>query len=146
MPRYSSGVRTAAGSTTLPIISIYAAAAVGGAIREIGVTNTTTTGVALKLTRITTAGTQGAGQTEAKFDPDSAAASCTVFTTHSSTGPTLGDDLGFRATLAAAVGAGAVWTFSESGLRIPIGTANGIGIIVATGTGQVCDAYLVWDE
>jgi hypothetical protein len=30
-------------------------------------------------------------------------------------------------------------------LRIPVGTANGIGI-VPVGTGQVVTAYFVWDE
>jgi hypothetical protein len=145
MARYSAGALTTAGSTTLPIISLYAAAAVGGRIRELGVFNTTTTAVALKLVRLTTAGTQGTGLTEGKHDPDSASASCTAFNTHSAN-PTLGDDLGFRASVGAAVGAGVIWTFGDTGLRIPVGTGNGVGVIVENGTGQACQAYLVWDE
>lgn len=145
MARFNSGALTTAGSTTLPIISLYSAAAVGAKIREIGVFNTTTTAVAIKLARFTTAGTQGTGLVEAKHDPDSAAASCTAFNTHS-VAPTLGDDLGYRASLGAAVGAGVIWTFGDSGLRIPVGTANGIGIIIENGTGQACQAYIVWDE
>jgi hypothetical protein len=145
MARYSSGVKTTAGSTTLPLISIYAAAAVAGKIREVGCFNTTATAVDIKLVRLTTAGTQGAGQVEAKYDPDSAAASCTVFTTHSGA-PTLGDDLGYRASLGAAVGSGVIWTFGDSGLRFPVGTGNGVGVIVENGTGQALQAYIVWDE
>jgi hypothetical protein len=145
MARYSAGVLTGAGSTTLPIVSLYSAAAVGAKIREIGVFNTTATAVALKLVRLTTAGTQGAGLVEAKHDADSAAASATAVTTHT-VAPTLGDDLGYRASLGAAVGAGVIWTFGDSGLRVPVGTANGIGVIVENGTGQACQAYVVWDE
>jgi hypothetical protein len=101
--------------------------------------------VQLKLVRLTSAGTQGAGLTEAKHNPDSAAASCTGFTTHSAN-PGLGDDLGYRWALGAAIGAGLIETFGDTGLRISVGTANGIGVIVETGTGQSIDAYLVWDE
>ncbi len=145
MARYSSGVLTGAGSTTLPLISIYAAASVGGKVREIGLFNTTTTAVAVQLQRLTTAGTQGAGQTEAKYDPESVAANCTVFTTHT-VGPTLGDDLGYRASLGAAIGAGVIWTFGDQGLRIEPGTGNGIGVLIENGTGQALQAYIVWDE
>jgi hypothetical protein len=144
--RYSAGVKTGAGSTTLPIMSLYAVAAQAGSIYEIGAFNTTAVAVDLKLVRLNSAGTQGAGLVEAKHNPDSAAALCTAFTTHSSTGPTLGDDLGFRASLGAAIGAGVIWTFGSTGLRIPVGTANGIGIIVENGTGQACQCYFVWEE
>lgn len=146
MARYSAGVRTGAGSTTLPLISLYGVANIGGRIREIGLTNTTAIAVAVMLARFTTAGTPGTGLVEAKHDPNSPAASLTAFTTHSSTPPTLGDDLGYRAALGAAVGAGVIWTFGESGLLVPTGTANGVGVLIATGTGQVLDAYIVWDE
>jgi len=145
MPRFSAGVKTGAGSTTLPLISLYAAAAVGGKIREVGAFNTTTTALDIKLTRLTTAGTQGTALVEAEADPDGAAASCTAVSTHS-VAPTLGDDLGYRASLGAAIGSGIIWTFGESGLRIPVGTANGIGLIIENGTGQVLQAYIVWDE
>lgn len=146
MARYSAGVRTGAGSTTLPIISLYAAAAVGGRIREISVFNTTTTAVALHIVRLAATGTQGAGLAEAKHDPASATAGCTAFTTHS-VDPTAGAIvMGYHASLGAAIGAGVIWTFGDSGLVIPVGTSNGIGVIVSTGTGQVCDATIVWDE
>lgn len=145
MPRYSAGVKTGAGSTTLPLISLYSSSTVGAKIREIGCFNTTDTAVDIKLVRLTTTGTQGTGLTEAKYDPDSPAASCTAFTTHTAA-PTLGDDLGYRATLGAAKGAGIIWTFGDSGIRIPVGTANGVGVIIENGTGQALQAYIVWDE
>jgi len=145
MARYSAGAKTSAGSTTLPLISLYSAAAVGAKIREIGVTNTTSTAVDIKLVRLTTAGTQGTGLTEAKYDADAAAASCTAFNTHS-VGPTVGDDLGYRASLGAAIGSGVIWTFGDQGIRVPVGTGNGVGVIVENGTGQACQAYIIWDE
>lgn len=145
MARYSAGVKTGAGSTALPIISVYAAAGVGGTLRAVGLTNTSSTAVDLKLVRLTTQGTPGTGLTEGKHNPESAAASCTAFTTHSAN-PSLGDDLGYRWSLGAAIGAGLIETFGDTGLRILVGTANGIGIIVETGTGQPIQAYLVWDE
>lgn len=148
MARYSAGIRSGgAGSTTLPVGSLYASASVGGRIREIGIFNTTTTAVALKLVRLTTAGTSSAitgfGQQD-KAIADSA--QCTPRDVHSSTGPTVGDDLGYRTTLGAAAGAGVIWTFGDVGILVPVGTANGVGILVATGTGQVLDWYVVWDE
>lgn len=145
MARYSAGVKTSAGSTTLPLAALAASASVGAKVREIGVSNTTNTAVDVKIVRLSTAGTPGASQNEAKHDPDSAAAACSFNTTYTSTGPTL-EDMGYRASVAAAVGAGWVWTFGDSGLRIPAGTANGIGVVVENGTGQICQIYFVWDE
>ena len=145
MPRYSAGVKTTAGSTTLPLISLYAAASVGGRLREVGAFNTTSTAVDIKLVRLTTTGTQGSGLTAAKYDDTAAAASCTPKGTHSAN-PTLGDDLGYRASLGAAIGSGVIWTFGDTGIHIPTGTGNGIGIIIENGTGQALQAYIIWDE
>ena len=145
MARYSAGVKTGAGSTTLPIISLYNTASVAANVREIGVFNTTSTAVDIKLTTMTTQGTPGSGLTEASYDNAKATAACTAFTTHT-IAPTLGSDLGYRASLGAAVGAGVIWTFGDSGIRVGTGTANGIGVIVENGTGQACQAYIVWDE
>jgi len=145
MARYAAGVKSSAGSTVLPLASLYAAAGSGGALREVGISNTTSTALDVKLVRLTTTGTQGAGLTEGKYNPNSPAAACTAFTTHSA-GPTLGDDLGYRQTLGAAVGAAVIWTFGETGLIINAGTANGIGVIIETGAGQPCQIDLVWDE
>lgn len=146
MPRFSAGCKTSAGSTTLPLISLYAIAASSGTLREVGCFNTTTTAVDIKLVRLTSAGTPGAALTEAEHDPSGVAASCTAANTHSSTPPSLGDDLGYRASLGAAIGAGVIWTFGDAGIRITVGTANGVGVIIENGTGQALQAYIVWDE
>ena len=143
MSRYSASTRTAAGSTTTPLIGIQAIAGVALKIREIGVFNTTATAVALKVSRTTTAGT-ATGLTETKLEPDSAAASGTAFVTYTGD-PTLGDEV-CRTILGAAPGAGVIWTFDAEPLRVPAGTANGLVVVVSTGTGQICDAYIVWDE
>lgn len=146
MARYTAGALTTAGSTTLPLISLYAAASVAGRIREIGVSNTTSTRVALKLVRLTSTGTQGSGLTEGKHDPSSNAAQCAAFNTHSAN-PTLGDDMGYRTHLGPAEGAAFVFTFwNDSGLLVPTGTTNGIGVIVENGSGQPLQAYITWDE
>lgn len=145
MARFVAGGRTSAGSTTLPIISVYGSSDTGPRVVEIGVSNTTSTAVALKLCKLTSAGTQGTGLTETSLDMGAFTADCTAVNTHSSTGPTV-VDAGYNVTLGAAVGAGWIWTFGSTGLAVPAGTANGVGVIVATGTGQVLDAYIVWDE
>ena len=51
-----------------------------------------------------------------------------------------------QASLGAAIGSGVIWTFGDAGLVIVLGTANGIGIHCPTGTGQICDYYIDWDE
>lgn len=145
MARYSAAARTSAGSTTLPIISLYAVANNSGTIREIGVFNTTTTAVALKIARLSTTGTQGSTITAMKHNDRTPTPQCTAKQTHS-VAPTIDAGDGYQAVLGAAVGAGVIWTFGDLGLLLPAGTGNGVGVVVATGTGQVCDAYIVWDE
>jgi hypothetical protein len=144
--RYSAGGRSTAGSTTLPIGSLYAGAAQNAHIREIGVVNTTTSAVALKLVRLSTTGTQGASISGINHDGVTLSAGCAVRNTHT-VAPTVASDLGYNVTLGAAIGSGWVWTFgADTGLIVPVGTSNGLGIIVATGTGQALDFYFVWDE
>ena len=144
MARFSVGGRTSAGSTTLPIFSLYAIANIGGIIREIGVFNTTAVAVALKLSRFTTAGTKPAALTDAEWHNDGPPANCTAHLTHT-VGPTITDEIK-RTLLGAAHGSGIIWTFGGNGLIIPPGTASGVGLVVSTGTGQVCDAYVDWEE
>jgi hypothetical protein len=147
MARYSSGWRTTgAGSTTLPAGSLYAAANNDIYIIEIGAFNTTATACAIAVRRLTTAATQGTGQSELPWDPDTTAATGTAFDTHTSTGPTITAGYYSTASLGAAIGSGVIWTYGDKGLRIPKGTANGIGVIPATGTGQILDLYFVWTE
>jgi len=145
MAEFSAGALTTAGSTTLPILSLYAAAGTRAVLREVGITNTTDTSLALKLVRLTSTGTQGAGIVEAEHDPDGSPPLCSAFQTHT-VAPSLGDDLGYRAHIAAAKGAGVVWVKGSRGIVIPIATTSGIGVIVENGTGQACQVYFVWEE
>ena len=145
MARYSiAGRSTIAGTTVRAQFSLYAPASVALKVREVGVFNTTTTALAVALARLTATGTQGAGLTEMKYDPASVAASGTGFAGHTADA-TVGD-VAAQASLGAAIGSGVIWTFGDTGIIIPAGTANGIGVIIPTGTGQICDYYMVWDE
>lgn len=145
MARYSiAGRSTIAGTSLRGMFSLYAPASVALKVREVGVFNTTSTALAIALVRFTGTGTQGAGLTETKWDPGSAAASGTGFAGHTADA-TVGDTIR-QASLGAGVGNGVIWTFGDTGLVIAAGTANGIGIIIPTGTGQICDYYLDWDE
>ena len=137
MARFSAGVLTGAGTSVRPMISLYNPAASVGILREVGAFNTTSTAVAIRLVRLTTTGTQGAGLTEARYNPKGPAALCTAFTTHTADA-TVGDDLGYRAVLGAAVGSAVIWTFGDHGIQIGLPRDNG--------TGQACQAYFVWDE
>lgn len=146
MARYSVAARmTNAPTATLPGATLYASASIAPKIREIGVFNTTTTACMINVVYFTGAGTVGAGLTETKFDNDTATATATAYQSSTSTPPTLGNEI-VRASLGAAVGAGMVWTFDAEPIRIPIATTNGIGFLCLTGTGQICDFYIIWDE
>ena len=146
MARFSGGAKsTGAGSITLPLMSIYSAAAISGSLREVGVFNTTATNVDVKLVRLTSVGTAGAAITPAPQVDRSAAASCTMANTHT-VAPTLGADLGYRASLGAAIGSGVIWTFGDRGIEMPVAVTQGIGVIIENGTGQICQIYFVWDE
>lgn len=146
MARYSAGQRsTSAGSTALPLGSVYGSTGIGFTLREVGVFNTTTTACAVMLARLTSTGTQGSALTETAHLVGAKAADATAVGAHSA-GTPVGSDLGYRATLGAAAGAGVIWTFGAEGIQVTAGTTNGVGIVTATGTGQICDFYFVWDE
>lgn len=143
MRAYGGGRVTTAASATLPAGSLYAIANRPLAVYEVGAFNTTTTATTIALARFTTAGTPGAGFTELSEDPDITPVA-TLFDTHT-VGPTIAGAF-IRGILGAAVGSGVIWTFGGKGLIIPQGTANGVGLYVPTGTGQVWDFYFVWEE
>lgn len=145
MGRHSGGGRLAVGSTTFPLISLYAAAATRPTLREVGLFNTTAVALEVYLCRLTSTGTQGAAIVEAEHDPEGAPPLCTLWQTHSGA-PSLGEDLGFRGVIGAAIGAGLILTFGADGIRTPVGTGNGLGILIENGTGQICQGYMVWDE
>ena len=144
--RYSAGLLTTAGSTTLPIAALVGASTIRPHIYEIGVFNTTATAVALHLVRMTTAGTPGtAAAATATHVPEDSAPVAAVRGTYTSTAPTT-TDAGYRCVLGATIGSGCIWTFGDSGLVIPAVTAAGVGIVVDNGTGQACQVYFVWQE
>jgi hypothetical protein len=147
MARYAvGGVATIVGSATLPFVSVYAIAGVNPRLREVHVINTTVTGgFTVALCRLSTAGTQGAALTEVALDGTTVAASCTAFAGHTGA-PTLAD-LAYRRRMGAAIGDEVIWTFNNDvGVTVPVGTANGLGLYVPQGTGQICEYVLVWDE
>lgn len=138
-----AGRSTVVGTTLRAGVSLFAVAATGAKLREVGVINTTSTAFAVALCRFTNATGVGAGLTEVDYDPANPAV-CTGFAGHTADGAV---GANFRyASIGAAVGAGVVWTFGDSGILIPVGTANGIGIICPTGTGQIFDYWLDWDD
>jgi hypothetical protein len=145
MARFAGGWRTAtAGSTTLPIASLYATAAVSPLIYEIGVFNTAAVAVDVAVRRLTSTGTQGTGRDEIYVDDNAATAVATLFDSHT-VGPTITAGSVRVGTLGASVGSGVIFTFGERGLRIPSGTTNGVGIVPLT-TGQICTIYIEWSE
>lgn len=139
-----AGRSTVAGTSARAIASLFATASVGFRLREVGIFNTTATAVAVALARFTNANNVGAGLTEAEWDGTAPATTITGFAGHTGDGG-VGDTLR-QASLGAAIGAGVIWTFGDSGIIVPVGTANGIGIICPTGTGQILDYYYDWDE
>lgn len=145
MARHSiAGRSTVAGTTLRAIASLFAVASRNGKLREVGVFNTTSTAVAASLVRFTNATGVGAALTEVQYDELSPAPNCTGFAGHTADGAVSSP---FRqASLPAAVGGGVIWTFGDTGILIAAGTANGIGIICPTGTGQILDYYFDWDE
>lgn len=128
--------------TTLRGPNLYCPAGKGIWVKEVGVFNTTATGVAVALLLATTLGTQAEALTEvcvedASYTPVGLAAA-------SQTGNAAGTSIR-QASLGAAIGSGVIWTF-EKGLYRPAGTGNGIVLICPTGTAQHLDFYFAWEE
>ena len=145
MARFAiAGRGTVAGTTVRAQASLFATAACQPRIREIHVFNTTATTTAVAVVRFTNATGVGAGLTEVPLDDPTKVAVGTGFAGHTADGA-VGSPIR-QASLAAAIGAGVIWTFGGNGLEIPVGTANGVGIIIPTGTGQVCDYVFEWEE
>jgi hypothetical protein len=145
MARYSiAGRSTVVGTTVRAVASLFAIASRTMKLREVGVFNTTSTAAAVALVRFTNATGVGAGLTEVPYDEAGPAVNGTGFAGHTADGA-VGSPLRY-ASLPAAVGGGVIWTFGDTGIIVAAGTANGIGIICPTGTGQIVDYYMDWDE
>jgi hypothetical protein len=146
MSRYSGAFITGtAGSTTLPMASLYAVAGCRPRVREVAVFNTTATAFTVALRRATTAGGTHTAREEL-YESDSAqTALATLFDSDTGTTPTITAGSLRVATLGAAIGSGVIWTFGGDGLVIPNTTGDGIVIIGLT-TPQICSVSFTWDE
>lgn len=144
--KISVATRMSAAPTAARGPSVYAIASKGFRVREIGVFNTTSTAAAIGVAIASAAGTQGAALTEVTWDKgiNNTAPSATGFNTHTADA-TVGSCIR-QASLGATVGSGVIWTFPDEGIVIAPGTGNGIVIVCPTGTGQVCDFYIDWEE
>lgn len=144
MAEYSAGMTAeGAGTSVRPILAIQGSSTVSGIVKAFSIFNTTATACAYRLVRYT-AGTAGTAQTETKNRLTAPAAICTVTGLHTADA-TITEDLGYRAYLPAAIGAGAIVPLG-AGIETPTaGTTPGIGL-VAIGTGQVCEVMFYWAE
>jgi hypothetical protein len=138
-----AGRSSAAPTATLPGVSLYATAGVRPKVFEIGIFNTTATAFVAAIYRLSTAGTLGAGLTEVSMDDPDQTILASGFDAHS-VAPTLNGKVR-QAPVGAAIGAAVIFTF-KNGIHIPVGTANGVGILCPTGTGQVFDYHIEWEE
>src|SRR5262249_47409583 len=136
MAKFAAGVRTGAGNTTWPLISVFSEAVTDLYVLECGIANTSGTAIEVRIARISSGpGTVGAGLTETCLDnPGVTAAKGMAFTTHTGGTPTL-TDLGYRAVVGPY--SGYIFTFDPIEIASAAGTANGVCAIVENGTGQI---------
>lgn len=140
-----AGLSTVAGTTLRGISSLYSTATKGFRLRECGVWNTTSTSCHVSLVRFTNATGQGAGLTEVQWDVEhDPVPLVTAFAGHTADSA-VGSPIRYG-TLGAVIGSGIIWTFGDVGPCVNIGTANGIGIICPSGTGQILTYYYDWEE
>lgn len=147
MARLSAALRTTgAGSSTLPMASLFSLGTGAVWIVEIGITNTTVTAFECSLKRATALGTAGTAQTAVYEENDAnVTAKFNVNDTHT-VAPTLVAGEIRRTSIGASIGSGFVFTFGGRGLFVPSGTGNGICLMPITGTGQVSDVYFSVDQ
>lgn len=140
-----AGVSTVTPTTVRAGVSLFGVASHTGFLKQVHLWNTTATAVHLAVVRFTNATGVGSGLTRFLDLSTGAASSLTPFAGHTADGAIATGPAAY-AILGAAIGAGAILTFDGQGLEIPAGTANGIGIVCPSGTGQIFGYTLVWDE
>jgi hypothetical protein len=147
MARTANAYRTTGvGSATLPMTSIYSLATGDLWLVEVGITNTTVTAFEISLARLTSAGTQGAAAGAVTYEEGASNLTAKWAAVQAHTvAPGLGAEVR-RASIGASIGSGIIWTFGGRGLLIPSGTANGLGLITISGTGQISDVYWSLDQ
>jgi hypothetical protein len=140
-----AGRSTVAGTTLRAVGSVFSTSTQGFRLVECGVFNTTAVATAVSLVFFTNATGVGAGITEVQWDRAlNAVPTMTAFAGHTADGAVTSPVR--QATLGGVIGSGVIWTFDVPALVVPLGTANGIGIICPTGTGQILDFYYDWIE
>lgn len=145
MARFAvAGRSTVVGTTVRAVASLFAIASRTMKLRQVSVFNTTATAVAVALCRFTNATGVGAGLTEVPYDEAGPAPNGTAFAGHTADGA-VGANFEY-ASLGAAIGSGVIWTWGDTGILVAAGTANGVGIICPTGTGQILDYAIHWEE
>src|SRR5215212_2491847 len=146
MGDFIAGALTSAGSTTLPISSLYGGGAAASSCRifEVEIWNTsTTTAVALRLVRLTKTGTRGKELTTGKLTYKKLETEKDIaYETHP-VAPTI-TELGKRCFLIA--GASVIWGWDDWGFTIPATANAGVGLVVENGTGQACMVDWSWRE
>ena len=137
---------TGVGSATLPSTSIYSLNTGDVWLVEVGITNTAVTAFEVSLSRLTTAGTQGASAGTVTYEEGATSLTAKWAGVQAHTvAPTLGPEVR-RTSIGAAIGNGIIWTFGGRGLLIPSGTANGLGLIALNGAIQLADVYWSVDQ
>lgn len=143
MPVHTVTERSTNTLTSLRGPSLAAAAASGVILREVGITNTsTTTECRVGLQRITAVGSGGTALTEADWNPNLTDTQATAANTPTAD-HTAGDKI--RMTTLGAL-ATIIWVFAGPGFVITEGTSNGVAIYLPGGTAQVVDFWFDWEE
>lgn len=113
-------------------------------ITEVGVESTVAASSTVALRKFTAAGTAGTGITAIIWDDDgqapAASGSQVPSTDHTLTTGNLR-----TSHLPAAIGGGVIWTFDPP-LRVRGGSGDGITITLPSGTDQVINFYIDWEE
>lgn len=143
----AGGTMTGVGTTALPAMGLVAAAGNRLELIEMKVVNTTSTSCIYRLVRwITTPGTAGASLTS---NPRVLEDTTTGVVKQAWTvAPTTIVDLGVRFRLPANVGAGEIRSFNQggTGFTLPASANAGFGLLLDSGTGQLCDVEWNWIE
>lgn len=139
-----AGLASGVGTTARPCVSVYAPSGNGFRIRELACWNTETTACVYKWARLTAAGTPGSGLTEMEWDENGVNPTVTGFDAHSADA-TVGLTIEYM-PIGAAIGAGYYFTYGGPGIVVQPGTGNGVGLVLASGTGRILAYKIVWEE
>lgn len=143
MPRCAVATRASAVPTSLRGPSVYATTGITPRIVRVEVYNTTSTAMAVGLAIASATGTPGAGLTEVALNDRAYVPIATGFNTHT-VDATVGACI-VQGDLAGIVGSAIIWTFDVP-ITLSAATTSGLVIVTPTGTGQIIDFAIHWDE